>query len=27
MQHGDIITATAEAIFVRVDSAKFGFGL
>jgi acyl-coenzyme A thioesterase PaaI-like protein len=27
MQHGDIVTATAEAIFVRVDSAKFGFVL
>lgn len=25
MQWGDVITATAEAIFVRVDSAKFGF--
>ncbi|MDG2459672.1 MAG: PaaI family thioesterase [Luminiphilus sp.] len=27
MHYGDITTATAEAIFVRIDSAKFRFGL
>ncbi len=25
MRHGEIVTATAEAIFIRVDSARFGF--
>lgn len=25
MRHGEITTATAEAIFIRVDSARFGF--
>jgi acyl-CoA thioesterase FadM len=25
MRWGDVTTATAEAIFVRVDSARFGF--
>jgi acyl-CoA thioesterase FadM len=25
MSYGDTTTATAEAIFVRVDRAKFGF--
>jgi len=26
MRHGETVTATAEAIFIRVDIAKFGFG-
>jgi acyl-coenzyme A thioesterase PaaI-like protein len=25
MRHGEVTTATAEAIFIRVDSARFGF--